>query len=876
MLPIEEPQVKCSYDNDAVRAFIDLLHGNSPGLIHICSAPNNWTGRTFSEPSDAADYAARLDASGAEGIYMRTTTLARVPRNEQGQIVRGGAADSLALPGFAADIDIAGPGHKHDPTKHEGRDLPPDVASAMAIVEASGLPTPTVWVHSGGGLYPWWLLEETLLVDDPDVLKGAEVVANRIQVILKAAAKKLGWHYGAEVGDLARVLRIPGTVNRKAGGAVTAQVLEPASYEFYDVDTLAAMVQVLFNALPVEKPIAPPIQAKPLTVGSDLTPGDDFEARTSWSQILLPQGATYMGPRGQTDYWRRPGKDSGGHSGTTGRASDRDRLYVFSGDWAPFEPNKAYNKFAAYALIHHNGDHSAAASDLRRLGYGGSREPSVPTVDLKSLIEPKAEPTVAPEVPEAPAPVAPAPEAKPTVRRDYLRSDTGNAERAADKFGDDFRRCDDENKWLHYVDGVWRVDKNRKVQAAITSVTQDVLDYGRKLALTDEKLGQQWIKFAESSQNAPRIRGVMDMFANQPGMTVGSDAFDTHQYKVVVLNGVIDLITGEFSPHDRKLLARRQFNAAYDPTATCPRFRKFMADIQPEEQMRTYVQKAFGYTALGDVDKKAIFLPHGESNTGKSQLLQIMLKLFGDFGSTAAAAALQDTKSTQTNDLHDLKGKRFVTTSETAEGTRLNESLIKRLTGKDDVVSRQLYEANVSWTPECTIWLATNYLPQIVSDDNAMWRRVKPIPFDVVFSPEPGAQNAEVSNIGASIFAEEASGILNWLLEGIALYQDEGLADTDQIRTGVEAYRRDSNNVAEFITDALETDLLRADKTESIPMSQLFVMYEEWCRRNRITAPYGQRRFGHRIRTLGYEVRKISNMRCLGLRPGSSGLLGTI
>ena len=436
MLPIEEPQVKHSYDSStppastsefnasAVRSWLDLLHQGTDGLIHICSV-GNWVGRTFSEPADAADYVARMDASRAQGIYVRTTTLSRIPRDDSGRAVRGGADLSYDLPGFAADIDIEGPGHKHDPAKHEGRRLPADIAEAISLVTEAGLPEPTLWVHSGGGLYPWWLLEASRILGEDEgqvSLAQAELTSTRLQQILHRVAKRLGLHYGAEVGDLARVLRIPGTVNRKAGGAATAQVLEPASYEFYTFEAFAARIDEIFEALPAEEPTRPVDPPRVPAPGEALTPGADFAARTSWSQILTPQGATYMYSRGRTDYWRRPGKDSGGHSGTTGRAADEDRLYVFSGEWSPFQPNQAYNKFAAFAMIHHGGDFSAAASELRKLGYGGAREPSVPRVDLTSMIEPKtieqAPAAMAAEAPRAPdepktepnAPVAERPE----------------------------------------------------------------------------------------------------------------------------------------------------------------------------------------------------------------------------------------------------------------------------------------------------------------------------------------------------------------------------------------------------------------------------------------------------------------------------------
>jgi hypothetical protein len=98
-------------------------------------------------------------------------------------------------------------------------------------------------------------------------------------------------------------------------------------------------------------------------------PGDDFNQRADWADILEPHGWTYVGDDGgDVEYWRRPGKAEG-VSATTNYA-DSDLLYVFSSNADPFEDDTAYTKFAAYALLEHDGDFSDAARELGGLGYG--------------------------------------------------------------------------------------------------------------------------------------------------------------------------------------------------------------------------------------------------------------------------------------------------------------------------------------------------------------------------------------------------------------------------------------------------------------------------------------------------------------------------
>lgn len=101
-------------------------------------------------------------------------------------------------------------------------------------------------------------------------------------------------------------------------------------------------------------------------------PGDEYEARASWDEILTPFGWRAIRDRGGVTSWCRPGK-SRGISATTGAAKCGGKLFIFSSNADPFEDGRAYSKFAAYLALNHAGDASAGAKALRALGYGKAR-----------------------------------------------------------------------------------------------------------------------------------------------------------------------------------------------------------------------------------------------------------------------------------------------------------------------------------------------------------------------------------------------------------------------------------------------------------------------------------------------------------------------
>ncbi|MFJ2579998.1 bifunctional DNA primase/polymerase [Kitasatospora aureofaciens] len=149
---------------------------------------------------------------------------------------------------------------------------------------------------------------------------------------------------------------------RAAGG--------PSTIPELDAGVMDAIREIcrMVDALPKpETPRSAPRDPQPLPDGR-LRPGEDYEARTDWADILQPHGWTFVTQRGNTRYWRRPGKDRG-LSATTGRAADRDRLYVFTSS-TEFAAETPYTKFGAYGLLEHGGDHKAAARALRSQGYG--------------------------------------------------------------------------------------------------------------------------------------------------------------------------------------------------------------------------------------------------------------------------------------------------------------------------------------------------------------------------------------------------------------------------------------------------------------------------------------------------------------------------
>ena len=866
-------------DLGEVESWVRLIHGASEGFVHVCSTLS-WSGQVFDVTTDMErlkGYVQRLHDAGAKGIYMRATTIARAL--ERGE--RGSVADSVSLPGLWADIDIAGPGHKTT------KPLPPNQAEAARIVEEARLPEPTLWVHSGGGLYPWWLFESPIPLVDAAMVDLMQDLSTRWQDCLVAAAERLGYSYGG-VGDLARVLRVPGTLNRKTDNWARCRITRDDGPRLGDDEIEAALVRAeeyRASVTPVvEKKMTPSIPMPRSGEPTGDRPGDDLANRMSWEEILEPAGYQFDRRQGEETYWVRPGKNRrDGHSCTTNYQGS-DLLYVFSTEMEGFENNRTYSKFATWSILNGYGlDLRAASKHLRSQGFGAQRP-------QPSRAPQPFQPGPLPE--EAGGGEAAVQEPAPIVVKDlHDRSDLGNAARLVGGFGNVFRCVgSDKPHWWSWSGQVWQRDTARRIDQAAERVTEDILDRGHDLTEASEehqenaaagpdKLrkckcdGCETIKFGRLSRSDARMKGMISRFGGKAGIACAMEDFDTNSSLVTVANGVLNPDTRELYDFDPRRMMTRQMPVAFDLEAKAPRFEKFLADVLPSAKMREYVQRAMGYTLLGENDQRVIFQVYGPSGTGKSQFLNIFEGIFGDFGHTAPETALRETRNETSFELHSLRGKRFVTTSETSETAVMNEALIKRITGRDNVTTRGLYESPVTWTPECAIWLATNFAPKMNSDDAAIWARVKAILFDQQFSREAGTAEPD---LGKKILAEEASGILNWLLEGVRRYREHGLAEPSEVTEAVEAQRLESDNVAQFISTSLDEGRLVADAEADVQTSVLYRMYTAWCREENY-APLGQRRFNNRVEALKYRKHKRSTYYFLGLRVnGQMGLLGTM
>ena len=342
--------------------------------------------------------------------------------------------------------------------------------------------------------------------------------------------------------------------------------------------------------------------------------------------------------------------------------------------------------------------------------------------------------------------------------------------------------------------------------------------------INDLQLQKDFEKHLIKSESFRRIQALVGLLKMSKDIKVSDDELDTDNYLFNV-NGITrNLNNGKGFPPEPKNLITKKSKFVYDKEAKCPIWDLFLMQIfNQDKDLIRFVQKAMGYSLSGDVTEQCLFILWGTGANGKSTFLNVLQELFGDYACTTGTETFMKKTSEQSNDLARLKGIRLVTTTEVEQGKSLSESLIKQITGGDEITARFLYGEYFSFKPTFKIFMATNHKPKIRGADNGIWRRIKMIPFTVTIPPEQRDKTLTEKLIA------ENSGILNWLIAGYAMWRKEGLGEPDAIREANEEYRMDMDAVGTFVNDCFDID---ATLRWRLPNQMLYQTYIKWCNVN--------------------------------------------
>ena len=441
-----------------------------------------------------------------------------------------------------------------------------------------------------------------------------------------------------------------------------------------------------------------------------------------------------------------------------------------------------------------------------------------------------------PEVPEVPpdmeAAALEAYERKYNERQAFVAAhsndnctDYGNADRFLNLYGLDVKYCAAFDSWYiwNHPEGRWRRDGMGEIQELAKKTIMSIFKESERCGFGSDR-GKILAKWAFECQTMSHTTAVLKLSCSDPWVAVPPETFDRDPYLLNMMNGVYDLLNHKLFPHSKERLISQSTGITYDATATCPLVEKFLDRIflsnPNKDAIILFVQKAVGYSLTGLTHEQVLFLLYGKGQNGKSVLLSVIDKLLGDYAYTADSSSFTTAKTDKVrNDIAAFVGKRFIQSSEITKTAILDEALIKKLTGGENITARFLFKEDFTFTPIMKLWLAFNHRPDIRDRTYSIWRRILLIPFEETIPEEE--QDRQL----AGKLAAELPGIMNWAIEGLKRYQAEGLNPPQCVKSATEEYRHDTDALYDFISVILEI----GDPTHYEYSSELYSAYRQWC-----------------------------------------------
>ena len=574
-----------------------------------------------------------------------------------------------------------------------------------------------------------------------------------------------------------------------------------------------------------------------------LTPGDEYEQKNSWEDILTPHGWTISSRDATTTYWTRPGKNMG-VSATTGRTQDRDRLYVFSSSTI-FAPETPYTKFGAYALLNHGGDLSEAARTLAREGYGAPLPPHKDIeIDITGLPgNPAPQPAAAPALAGENEGENEGETPTPTLAVLTETTEDANAQLLATTYSGTLRYLLEADHWAAWTGTRWDLTAGGQKTAE-----HHARELFRRLPADDDKQ-TAWRK---RSLSRAGITNALQLASSTPGMACTSGNFDTNPDQLNTPTGVIDLTTGHLHPHTPEQMHSKTTLTGPETMKT-PMWDRFLAEtFKNAPDVKEYVHRLIGYSATGRVGEQILPFFYGTGANGKSVLAEIIQRVLGDYAQAAPAGFLIEKREQHPTELMRLRGARAVFASEVPDGAVFDEAKTKALTGGDTITARKMHQDFVSFRPTHTLFVLGNHQPSVGAGGPSFWRRLRLIPFMNVVPEE-----ARDDQLVEKIISREAGGVMAWIIDGAVAYYRDGLHAPESVLAATSDYEESEDHFGRFLEDVCHVG---GGQHCTVAYVRMRYAYTDWCRLEGAVAA-SQNRFTRELASRGVGTTRVGGER---------------
>ena len=444
---------------------------------------------------------------------------------------------------------------------------------------------------------------------------------------------------------------------------------------------------------------------------------------------------------------------------------------------------------------------------------------------------------------------------EPDRAGDYL-----NSAMFVEEHGERVRYSPELSRWFVWNGSWWEEDRTE----VVCDLARQTIDGLRQWAGRADSPGEFKSRAAhyKESSRAPRRDGMLAIARTDRAVAVAVDDLDRHPHLLACRNGTVDLRSGELRAARGDDLLTRGVGLDFVPGAASEAWDRFLDTIfDGDHELLGYVQRLAGYSATGEAGEHVLPIAYGTGANGKTQFARALQIILGEHAMMAPEGLLVQQRNSQHEERKAvLRGRRLVISDELEQRSTLAEGLVKSLTGAARLSARHLYGRRFDFTPTHTIWLLTNFPPRVNGTDEAIWRRLRLVPFAVTI---PVAER--IPDYGSWLATEHGQAILAWVVQGAVEYYANGLGEAEAVATATMGYRESEDTFQHFLEDSTVPIGGRT------PVKQLRGAWTDWAKANDLR-PGRDQDFVRALESHGVEVvgKRTRFAVGIGLLPGLS------
>jgi putative DNA primase/helicase len=431
-------------------------------------------------------------------------------------------------------------------------------------------------------------------------------------------------------------------------------------------------------------------------------------------------------------------------------------------------------------------------------------------------------------------------------------TDVGNGRRLVDAYGGAIRYTPNLG-WFHWDGQYWKPDAEeiemRELSKKISPIiASEVSNHGP----SDDQKKIDLVKWANQAKSNSRINSMIVSANSDPRVVVDISLWDGNPQLLGVANGVVDLKTGELMRGRPDLHITKRAPVNYTPGLRNVRWEQFIDFATGgDKELQDWIQRAVGYTLTGLSNQDVMFLVYGPAGSGKNTFVETIFEALGSeqyagiLPSNELAATGNNIKSSSEYYMAALRGKRMIWVDELPESERINENQVKALTGSSTLNGRNPGGEPFSFKAQGKLWVTTNHRP-IINDD-AMWRRLRPIPWlNVAENPDPDLKAYLVDPEGG------LPAVLSWAVEGAIKYLGSSARDPlgwcTAVRESADIYRKNEDRIGIFLDEETQES-----PDTGVLVKSLYTIYRMWSE-ERGERPMTQIAFQRKLTDRGLQI----------------------